>query len=66
MLARVLSMACVCVLVCLSVTSWCSIEMDGWNNLVFGMGLLSTSPMLCFNEIQVSTKIMVLPSGTFF
>jgi len=27
--------------------------------------LLSTSPALCFNEIQVCTKIRVLPSGTF-
>ena len=28
-------------------------------------GLLSTSPTLCFKEIQVSTKIRVLPSETF-
>ena len=27
--------------------------------------LLSTTPTLCFKEIQVSTKIRVLPSGTF-
>jgi len=27
--------------------------------------LLSTSPRLCFKEIQVSAKITVLPSGTF-
>ena len=32
MLARVLAMA-----LCLSVTSRCSIETDGWINLVFGM-----------------------------
>ena len=29
-------------------------------------GVLSTSPALCFKEIQVSTKIKVLPSGPFF
>jgi len=31
----------------------------------FAWGLLSTSPTLCFKEIQLSTKITVLPSGTF-
>jgi len=37
MLARVLAMAlCVSVCLCLSVTSRCSIEMDGWIELVFG------------------------------
>jgi len=29
------------------------------------MGLLSTSPTLCFKEIQVAAKITVLPSETF-
>ena len=29
---------CPCLFVCLSVTSRCSIETDGRNNLVFGMG----------------------------
>jgi len=38
-----------------SVTSRCFIETDGRNNLVFGMGA-------SFKEIQVSTKIRVLPS----
>ena len=28
-------------------------------------GLIATSPILCFKEIQLSTKITVLPSGTF-
>ena len=51
--------------VSLSVSSRCSIETDGRNNLVFGMGLLSTSPTLCFKEIQVAAKITVLPSETF-
>ena len=55
----------VCMAVYVSVTSRCFIETDGRNNLVFGMGLLSTSPTLCFKEIQVSTKIRVLPSKTF-
>jgi len=65
MLARVLAMApCPCL--CLSVTSRCSIETDRRNNLVLAWGLLSTSPTLYFMEIQVSTKIRVLPSGTFF
>jgi len=50
----------------MSVTSRCSVETDGRNNLVFGVELLSTSPTLCFKEIQVSTKLRVLPSGTFF
>ena len=50
----------------MSVTSRCSVETDGRNNLVFGMELLSTSPTLCFKEIQVSTKLRVPPSGTFF
>jgi len=52
---------------CLSdcLTSHCSIKRDERNNLVFGMGLLSTSPTLSFKEIHVSTKIRVLLSGTF-
>jgi len=45
-----------CLSVCLSVTSRCSIETDGRNNLFFDMGIFSNSPTLCFNEIQVSTK----------
>jgi len=31
---------------------------------VLAQGRLSTNPTLCFKEIQVSTKIKVLPSGT--
>ena len=51
--------------VSVSVTSRCSIETDGRNNVVLARGLLSTSPTLCFKEIQVSAKIRVLPSETF-
>jgi len=39
---------------CLSVTSRCSIKRDEQINLGFGSGLLSTSPTLCFKEIQLS------------
>jgi len=28
--------------------------------------VLSTYPTLCYKEIQLSTKIRVLPSGTYF
>ena len=31
--------------------------MDGRIDLVFGMEAFSTSPTLCYKEIQVSTKI---------
>ena len=30
------------------------------------MKAFSTYPTLCFNEVQVSAKIRLLPSGTFF
>jgi len=55
--------------VCLSVsvTSRCSIETDGWIKLIFGTEAsfdLSTYPTLCCKEINVSTNITVLPSGT--
>jgi len=51
---------------CLSVTSQCSmVRMD---ELIcffdMGGGLRLTSHTLCFKDIQLSTKIMVLPSGT--
>ena len=64
MLARVLAMtlfpASVCP--CLSVTSWCSIEVDGWIELVFlACRLPATYSTLCSKEIQVATKIGVLP-----
>jgi len=58
MLARVLAMAGVRVRVCLSVTSRCFIEREERINLVFfARRLLSTSPTLCFKEIQASAKI---------
>ena len=47
----------------MSVTS-CSIERDGRIDVVLAWGLLSTSPTLYFNEMQVYTKIRALPSGT--
>ena len=51
--------------VCLSLTSRCSIEMNGRVELVCLIcRLLSTYPSLCYKEIQVSAKISVLPSGT--
>jgi len=57
----------VCLSVCLSVTS--RVLSKGMNGLIWFLAraLLSTSPTLCFKEIQVSTKIRVglLPSGTF-
>jgi len=65
MLVWVLAMAlrpCLCP----SVTSRCSVETGGQNSLVFGVGLLLICPTLCFKESQVSTKIRVLSSGTFF
>ena len=37
--------------------------MDG-SSCFLARRLLSTCPTLCFKEIQVSTKIRVLPSGT--
>ena len=45
--------------VCLSVRNRCSIKRDERINLVFGMGLLSTSPTLCFKEIRVSVKVSI-------
>jgi len=53
MLARVLAMArCLSV----SVTSRCSIEMDGRIELVLVCRFRSTYPTLCYTEIQVYTK----------
>ena len=60
MLVHVLAMA-----LCLSVTSQCSVRRNERINLVFGVEAFSNSPTLCFKEIQLSTKIGVLPSGTF-
>ena len=56
--------AYVCPCLCLSVTSRCSIEMDGRIELVLACRLLSSYPTLCY-EIQLSTKRRVLHSGTF-
>ena len=42
-------------------------ETDGRNNLVFVMeASFDQSYTLCFKEIQVPSKLRVLPSGTFF
>ena len=64
---RVLAMAlCPCLSVCLSQVGVLSKRMDGviW---FLTWRLLSTSPTLCFKEIQVSTtKIKALSSGTVF
>ena len=66
MLARVLAMTlCLSVCVCLSQVNVLS---KGMNDLIcfLARGLLSTSPTLCFQEIQVSTKVRIglVPSGT--
>jgi len=51
---------------CLSVTSWSSVGKAEHMELVLRMGasLSSTYHTLCYREIWVSPKIMVLPSGT--
>jgi len=49
----------------LFVTSWRSVETDGWIDLVFGMEAPLTSPTFCYKEIQVSTEIRVLPLTLF-
>ena len=68
MLARVLAMArclSVCLSVCLSQVGVLLKWLDG-SSWFLAWRLLSTSPTLCcFKEIQVRTKIRVLPSGTF-
>ena len=49
----------------LSVTSRRSVEAAGWIELDFlAWRLLSTRRTQCYEEIQVSRKIRVLPSGT--
>jgi len=67
MLARVLAMAlcpCLSVSVCLSQVGVLSKGMNGL--MCFWPGeFFSTSRTLSFKEIQVSTKIRVLPSGIF-
>jgi len=54
----------VSVCVCLSQVG---VPTKGINGSIWSLTwrLLSTSPTLCFKEIQVSTKMRVLPSGTF-
>jgi len=47
-----------------SVTSRSSIEMAEQIWLVFGMGTFSTYPTTGYKEIQVPSKIRVLPSRT--
>jgi len=42
-----------------SVTSQCSVKRVGWIELVFGMGLPSTYPILCFKEIQALTVTLL-------
>ena len=64
MLTRVLAMA-LCLSVCLSQVGVLLKWLDGSSSFL-AWRLLSTSPALCFNEIQVCTKMRVLPSGTFF
>ena len=70
MLARVLAMTlcpCLCVSVCLSVclsqVGVLSKRKDG-SSWFLASKLLSTCPTLCDKEIQISTKVRVLPSGT--
>ena len=55
----------VCLSVCLSVTSRCSIEVVGRIELEFGVDASFDQFYTVFKEIQVSTKIGVLPSATF-
>jgi len=64
MLARVLAMA-LCLPVCLRL-SQVGVLSNWTDRLIWILAcrLLSTSPMLCYKEIQLSTKISVLPSGT--
>jgi len=54
---------CVCVSVCLSQVGVLSKWING-SSWFLARRLLSTSPTLCFKEIQVSTTIMVFLSGT--
>jgi len=42
-----------------------AIKMAGWIELALAQRLLSTSPTVCFKEIQTSTQIRVLPAVTF-
>jgi len=53
-----------CLSVCLSQVGVLLKWLDG-SSWFLAWRLLSTSPTVCFKEIQVSAKIRVLPSGTF-
>jgi len=76
MLARVLAVAlrlsvCLSLCLCLSVSiclSQVGVLSKGMNGLIsllaWSIDAFSTSPTLRFKEIQVSTQIRVLPSGT--
>ena len=64
MLARELAMA-LCMCLSVSVTSRCSVETGERIELVLAWELPSTYPTLCYKEIQISSKIRVLPSRTF-
>jgi len=61
MLARVLAMA-----LCLSVCPSLQLKWLDGSSWFLAWRLLSTSPTLCFKEIQICAKIRVLLSGTFF
>jgi len=64
MLMRVLAMAlCLCLSVCLSQVGAPSkrLNKSGW---FLAWELPSMYPTLCFQEIQVSSKIRLLPAGT--
>ena len=56
-----------CLCMCLSVTSRCSIELFGWTELVFGMEASFDRSYTVFQGNYVSPKIglSVIPSGTF-
>jgi len=60
---RFLLAMALCLCLCLSVTSRCYIETDGRDNLFFGMGGLLSTNLILLEEIHISTKIRVLPSG---
>jgi len=64
MLAWVLPTA-VCLSVCLSVTSRCSIEVVGRIELVFGMEAYFDQSYTVFYGKLCIYKIRVLPAGTF-
>ena len=46
-----------------SVTSRCSVKMDGQIKLVLAWGLPSSYPIVCYRDIRVSAQLRVLPCG---